>query len=441
MAFSLILLAMILLSLFLYRTYRISSIPDIGDPFDVAAFEAIVVPASDNAAEIYAAADVMLVRGRGKYPSEDLDRVFESGWCDATEGIQKWLTENEPALDKWRRGTELPTAQFASPKQQSIYSAFDLVYSLDEFAHLARLRAERSLHEANVVEVWNWLRAGVRSTRHCQHGGFIGRIISDSTFRLFAQGINRWAADSRVDENLLLRAAVQFDSDEAMTPLMSEGLKSEYVGYLHSLFRDLSWSNSGMIATGVEFPGSGGMAFSFMFVLGEPEYSRRLMQHAFVGWIEQSDLPKANRTGLVSRKWGLIPHASKPGRLSTADLESRLCLISLFGGVQPDFSGIIQYVDREAACRPSLKLILAAQRYYRLHGDWPGKLDDLVPDFIKALLADPLGKAGETMLMRRDGDDLIIYSVADNGVDDGGAINSSRHQTTPDEGFRLKRPR
>ena len=49
-ALPLSLLAVILLSPFLYRGYRISSVPDIGDPFDVAAFEAVEIPESDNAA-------------------------------------------------------------------------------------------------------------------------------------------------------------------------------------------------------------------------------------------------------------------------------------------------------------------------------------------------------------------------------------------------------
>ena len=433
-ALPLTLFVLILLGPLLYRNYRISSVPDIGDPFDVAAFEAVEIPATDNAAEIYVATDAMLVRG--KYPTEDLDRVFENGWSDATEELQKLLTANERALDEWRRGTERPTVQFVSPKEISIHSILPSVYELREFSRLTRLRAERCLHEGDIVEAWDWLRAGVRASRQLgQHGGFVERLVGIYTFSLVAQGINRWAADPRVDESFLRKAAEQFDADDAMTPLTSVGFKSEYVCYLHMIESDPSLTNLGAMITDNGVPASALPVF--MFVMGEPEYSRLLVQHVFDGWLEHVDLPKWKRASKATVSLGMYPPVPKPGQLSGPKLGSRLDSIRL---ARARLSQHEEHVDREAAHRAALKLTLAVQRHYRLHGDWPGKLEDLAPDILKELPADPFGKSGETLLLKRDGDDLIIYSLGNNGFDDSGAIIPAGASPL-DEGFRLKRPR
>ena len=106
----------------------------------------------------------------------------------------------------------------------------------------------------------------------------------------------------------------------------------------------------------------------------------------------------------------------------------------------PALSQVEEAVDREAARRAALRLTLAAQRYRRQHGDWPAKLEDLVPDFIDTLPADPFGKSGESLRLKRDGDELLIYSLGLNEVDDGGTLDE-RDTRRSDEGFRLKPPK
>jgi len=88
--------------------------------------------------------------------------------------------------------------------------------------------------------------------------------------------------------------------------------------------------------------------------------------------------------------------------------------------------------------RAAVSLMLACQLHHRMHGDWPAKVEDLVPGILAEPPIDPLGKSGELMQLKRDGDDLVIYSVGVNGTNDGGRITSSND--TPDQGFRLLRP-
>jgi hypothetical protein len=64
---------------------------------------------------------------------------------------------------------------------------------------------------------------------------------------------------------------------------------------------------------------------------------------------------------------------------------------------------------------------LAAERYRRLHGDWPASLDQLAPDLISAVPTDPF--TDDPLLYRRLADGVVIYSVGLDGEDNGGNVD------------------
>lgn len=62
---------------------------------------------------------------------------------------------------------------------------------------------------------------------------------------------------------------------------------------------------------------------------------------------------------------------------------------------------------------------IALKRYQLKHGQFPENLEALTPDFLPAGLLDPM--SGKPFHYRRDGaDDFLLYSVGDDGMDDGG---------------------
>ena len=227
-----------------------------------------------------------------------------------------------------------------------------------------------------------------------------------------------------------------------MTPLPSVALKCEYLVLLHTVESDYPWetivATLGSLGTSARTCVPDRLLPSLLFVKGEPEGSLRLTQQAFANWLEQSDLPRWKRTKLASR-FGFRTPPSKPGRLSAPELESLIMSFDLARSWLPALSQFEEAVDREAARRAALRLTLAAQRYRRHHGDWPVKLEDLVPDFIDKLPSDPFGKSGESLQLKRDGDELLIYSLGPNEVDDGGKVEHD-HGSPVDEGFRVKPP-
>lgn len=81
---------------------------------------------------------------------------------------------------------------------------------------------------------------------------------------------------------------------------------------------------------------------------------------------------------------------------------------------------------------------LAALRYKAKHGRLPADLGALVPDFLKAVPADPFD--GKPLRYKADADGLTAYAVGEDGKDDGG-LTQAREGKTPDVGFRVRWPK
>ncbi len=64
---------------------------------------------------------------------------------------------------------------------------------------------------------------------------------------------------------------------------------------------------------------------------------------------------------------------------------------------------------------------LAAERYRVAHGDWPRTVAEFVPAYLPAVPLDPFD--GEPLRYRRTDAGVVIYSVGEDGRDDGGDAN------------------
>ncbi|HPD29611.1 MAG TPA: hypothetical protein PLL20_06430 [Phycisphaerae bacterium] len=83
---------------------------------------------------------------------------------------------------------------------------------------------------------------------------------------------------------------------------------------------------------------------------------------------------------------------------------------------------------------------LAIERFRSDHGRFPQRLEELVPQYLPALLIDPFDD--KPLRYRVTDDAVIIYSIGEDGIDDGGYVG---HRTAPetsptDWGFVLLKP-
>jgi hypothetical protein len=73
------------------------------------------------------------------------------------------------------------------------------------------------------------------------------------------------------------------------------------------------------------------------------------------------------------------------------------------------------------ACKRVVITAVALKRYQLKHGNWPETLANLSPEFLPAVPLDPVD--GKPLRYRRNDDGTyLLYSIGENGVDDGGDV-------------------
>ena len=106
----------------------------------------------------------------------------------------------------------------------------------------------------------------------------------------------------------------------------------------------------------------------------------------------------------------------------------------------PMASGLIKWA--KTCCRNHAHLrcaivAIAAERYRHSQDKWPATPDELVKaGLLKAVPGDPF-LAGQPIKFARRTDGITIYSVGDNGIDDGGDLTRDRDGNGADLGLRL----
>ncbi|NLE56752.1 MAG: hypothetical protein GX616_00210 [Planctomycetes bacterium] len=150
-----------------------------------------------------------------------------------------------------------------------------------------------------------------------------------------------------------------------------------------------------------------------------------------------------------ARAWGLLNSLvdTKRGReriaLAAAILlegQSSSRLFPFTRSVTPHLARAMELDLRVVAMIRSAHAALAAESYRLTHGEFPEKLDDLVPDFTSRVPADPFDD--QPLRYSIDTDAVVIYSIGEDGRDDGGKVE---HRLPPgteilDWGFVLLKP-
>jgi hypothetical protein len=104
----------------------------------------------------------------------------------------------------------------------------------------------------------------------------------------------------------------------------------------------------------------------------------------------------------------------------------------------PSLSRAVELHLKATALLECTRIGLAAERFRMHTGRLPSSIQELVPDYLKAVPSDPFN--GEPMRFVATDDGIVIYSVGEDGEDDGGlvALQETRPRL-PDVGFRLFR--
>ena len=81
--------------------------------------------------------------------------------------------------------------------------------------------------------------------------------------------------------------------------------------------------------------------------------------------------------------------------------------------------GVVRKIMRVEVAKQMTITAIALKRYQLKHGNYPADLNSLAPDFLPAVPIDPVD--GQPLRYRPNANGtFLLYSVGENGVDDGG---------------------
>jgi hypothetical protein len=389
-------------------------LPDIGDPFDVAAFEAVHVPDERNAFLVYVDATSMSNAGwkrfqnvhrnasRGKVPLE---------WAKADQPWRDHLADQRQALDLWRVGSERSDAMHEHPEGLTFHTIIDLTQRLRMLTRLAILEASRLEAEGDMAGAWGWYRAVFKSSRHAgRHGFLIERAIGAGMHKDASEPLTRWASDPRVDAPLLRRAIDDLIAIDATSTPLSDALKKEYLIFVHSLhdpslIDDLllqkqqddptDWCDDLPVSPATKKP----IQAARVFLADDRERSLRVIRLMLANWLAQVDKPPNRRSKLARTEPPIYqPDPNAPAALNPLPpedlarwLESTLLARRIYS-FQARYS---PHIDSERLRQGRLVVHLASELYRREHGEPPPSPQALVGPYVNALpegfdaIADP----------------------------------------------------
>jgi hypothetical protein len=410
-------LVALVITAFGWRWTRLSGLPDVGDPFDVAAARAFRVPEARNAYTYWRRA------GEGLRRSEAIEkRVLKGPYAWPPKGDTEaiaYMERNRPALELWRKGADCPDALDVPLDELTISTRLPLIQVHRQFAFMALVEASRLRDAGDMAGAWAWYRAVLRASRLVgRHTVLICYLVGmheDAT----AQGpIASWAADPKVDAGLIRGAFRDVVEANALIPSPSECLQVEYIGVTQTLGRPSVMIEAYFDQIAGYQPEQAGDWRTYIpgrwqadwFLNNEPERSRRLYKIAFHNWLAHCDDPPSQRPAKVGVTPGVgmlttsvppsHPIAMAPvfyddtparqrGRVpSPAALAARFNGTPLARWILPSYPSVERGFDRARVQRVAALSTLARQWYAREHDGKPPATDDGLVDLYMARLSE-----------------------------------------------------
>ena len=358
-----------------------------------------------------------------------------------SEGIAPladWARENQRPLDLLVAASQRP--RYYSPSPQILDHTDDMLIAMllpslngdREAAQALSLHAMWHLHEGRPDEAWEDIIALYRMARHLASGETLVHLLVGITVESIAHQASRAFLSSG---DLTAEQARRAEHDLASLPnwsMVNAMNRIERLLFLDTIIYvatevpnvgDLLYGMNGTdaILTALHFT-----AIDWNFVLREgnrlydqlvaaAELPTRDARQSAFSQID-TDLDQLNLTlqRPTAVAWGVLSRRRRSEIMAAVLLEY---FVSAMGNCQIA-------ADR-ANTRLELMRLAAALSVFRAeNGHYPEKLDDLVPQFIASL---PIDIFSEKPPIYRADDDragCLLYSVGQNGVDDGGTDTS-----------------
>jgi hypothetical protein len=290
-------LAVAATGLAIWRLNSLNGLPDIADPFDVAAFRAFSIPEDRDAFVFFRRAN----EKRSFFPlgPQAEASCASVAWSEADPKVRAWVEANRPALELFRQGAGC--ADGISRKPGEPYSGR---YSDDlgprYLILMALLEGGRREEDGDMAGAWDCYRAVLHATVLSARRGCISERFFGTRHHTWLRArLGTWATDPRTTIPLLRRALQEALETRPKLEWHGFSLKVEYLDWMRQLeamqhpdFYALEEENTYRLAD-MELP-QDVVALLYRvrrFLLREPERSRRALRLLFANWLAHAAGP------------------------------------------------------------------------------------------------------------------------------------------------------
>ncbi|QDU78621.1 hypothetical protein Pla110_03250 [Polystyrenella longa] len=374
---------------FAWRDWRVRSIPDLGEPFDVAAFEEKYPLDEPNAFNTYSRWLKVrdLIHQQNLSANVNYNIAYDS-WENANEATVEYLEEMRPLIGPWEEGSQIAQGFEIDPREISFESLLEVTQESRDISRIILLDTARLMHEGDRKAVWDRYRLLMRIERHIRNGCLITQLVCYAMHKNWLSQFERFLAQ----EEITLEELRQFRDDltrlQQQFPGPEVAIKFEYLGMRRTLAPKLaqhSWSN---------------------YLSNEPEVFQRVLSLFYRNWLAHCAKPPWEAPPFVEHQCATSQIQSLLNQNDSAcrwdyfdDGTTSEDLLAAFH--KPSYSQryLNQFIPALKSCYRSMNsdrlyqqmalVQLGLHIYYRERGDFPEKLKDLIPDYIDELPRTP----------------------------------------------------
>ncbi|MCA9038801.1 MAG: hypothetical protein KDA65_00500 [Planctomycetaceae bacterium] len=371
-------------SILYWRYHRLDSFPDVGEPFDVAAYRAQYDGVAENPFDQIRKASAELRKFQGQPKYRMVTPMVWVPWEKRRIVEREYIVETDPALDLWLSVSEASKGYEVHPREYNSSSLLQVSQDSREFSRLVFARIGRRMEEGKKAEVLQLQNQFLNLNQQFRGNSLISELCAISCFLIYCQDVLPFVLQQEsINIDDLQQLQQQLREYHASCPPLSENMKTEYMM--------LENERAARIAKN-----------SMMSVITrEDEASRRMLNLIYQNWMKHCDLPAWERPPYLQKMFTTYSQESflKMGvqrhQLGMYQSDSNKIILqaysnlsytqTLFGEMLPTIQQMTVATDRDLSRRELAITVVALHIYYREQGSFPESLDALVPEYLDAV--------------------------------------------------------
>ncbi len=346
-------------------------------------------------------------------------------------GLVKLLEQNRGPLEIVRQASLRPRfymPPLVDPQESLLSTVLVLQQSLRTVAHALLLRAMLHLGHGRVEEAWQDILTLQRLGRLMSQDAFlISTLIGCAIYAMATRGAEQLLIHAELDEHTAMRFLRQWRQLPPTVNVAETVQWSERITALDMMIlvvkRTRSADRKALRQTVGGWVPLRGVDVNHLL--------RRLNQY-YDQCVQLLQNQSYSQAEAQFDTWELqLRQAATDPLLIALALVNRTARSELVANVVAELliGAIMASKAAELRTHQDHRLIetgLALAAYRARHGHYPEKLDALVPQLLPQVPPD-LFAPGKTVIYRREGEGYVLYSVGQNGVDDGGLPQSLKN--------------